>query len=584
MGETSDRDGTDVRSVLESVLESALGLAGSGPGPDEDFAALFEHAADVFNRRGESASAVATFARAASLSAASPERARRLGKAAYVSAALVGDLRAAESLLAGVSRATGPGIAPAPETALADSTALMHGDGDADAAFRMLTAAVEIVDPARADPAAIENTLQALLLICHYSGRSDLWAAFHTYVGRTGQARFEKWETRGRLNSDPVRFTVQALEELDADINALGTNADLGEVLRIAGAALFVDRLPGCRRALRRASRRGAESGTATMVLYADSMLALEAYSTSQWLEAGTRATAARDLAAERGYRMLELVSTTTLAALAADRGDLKTARELADEVCGWAAPRGAARLVGFARYVYTRIAIAEGDFEAAYSEATSISPAGRLDPHQAYALWVCLDLVEAAVHTNRPEKARAHVRALREARISQISPRLRMLFLAASALAGPDDAAKPLFEHALAEPGTEPWPFDVARVHLLYGERLRRTREASQARTHLNRALDVFQRLNAAPWTARAASELRATGQVRMRRDIGTHEALTPQELEIAMLAATGLSNKQIGTRLMLSHRTVGAHLYRAFPKLGISTRAALRDALAPD
>ena len=47
-------------------------------------------------------------------------------------------------------------------------------------------------------------------------------------------------------------------------------------------------------------------------------------------------------------------------------------------------------------------------------------------------------------------------------------------------------------------------------------------------------------------------------------------------------MLAATGLSNKEIGQRLFMSHRTVGAHLYQIFPKLGITSRAALRDALA--
>ena len=76
-------------------------------------------------------------------------------------------------------------------------------------------------------------------------------------------------------------------------------------------------------------------------------------------------------------------------------------------------------------------------------------------------------------------------------------------------------------------------------------------------------------------------AMELRATGQTRPRVAPHDREALTPQELEIALLAATGLSNKQIGNRLFLSHRTVGAHLYRVFPKLGITSRAALRDAL---
>ena len=57
----------------------------------------------------------------------------------------------------------------------------------------------------------------------------------------------------------------------------------------------------------------------------------------------------------------------------------------------------------------------------------------------------------------------------------------------------------------------------------------------------------------------------------------------LTPQELQIAQLAAEGLSNREIGERLYLSHRTVGSHLYRLFPKLGVTTRAQLRDALGP-
>jgi DNA-binding NarL/FixJ family response regulator len=70
----------------------------------------------------------------------------------------------------------------------------------------------------------------------------------------------------------------------------------------------------------------------------------------------------------------------------------------------------------------------------------------------------------------------------------------------------------------------------------------------------------------------------LRATGRALPRDD----DALTPQELEIAELAAAGLSNKQIGQRLLLSHRTVGAHLYQIFPKLAVTSRAALRDTLA--
>ena len=84
-----------------------------------------------------------------------------------------------------------------------------------------------------------------------------------------------------------------------------------------------------------------------------------------------------------------------------------------------------------------------------------------------------------------------------------------------------------------------------------------------------------------ARPWVAWAANELRASGRTRQQNDYASAGVLTPQEREIALMAASGMSNKQIGERLFLSHRTVGTHLYRAFPKLGIASRAALRDAL---
>jgi DNA-binding CsgD family transcriptional regulator len=102
------------------------------------------------------------------------------------------------------------------------------------------------------------------------------------------------------------------------------------------------------------------------------------------------------------------------------------------------------------------------------------------------------------------------------------------------------------------------------------------------RSREHLAAALESFERLGAGPWADRAGKELRATGQARPRRESYDRDALTPQEHEIAGLAAAGMTNKQIGQRLYLSHRTIGAHLYRIFPKLGITTRAALRDALS--
>jgi DNA-binding NarL/FixJ family response regulator len=86
-----------------------------------------------------------------------------------------------------------------------------------------------------------------------------------------------------------------------------------------------------------------------------------------------------------------------------------------------------------------------------------------------------------------------------------------------------------------------------------------------------------------AARWSDRARQELRATGETIGPRTPDARDRLTAQELQIAQLAAEGLSNREIGERLFLSHRTIGSHLYRIFPKLGITARAQLRDALAP-
>lgn len=162
------------------------------------------------------------------------------------------------------------------------------------------------------------------------------------------------------------------------------------------------------------------------------------------------------------------------------------------------------------------------------------------------------------------------------------LEARKALLAGAVAALAAPDEQADELFDAALADPGARWWPFDLARVHLLYGERLRRSREVTRSRHHLQLALAAFERLGAPAWADRAAAELAATGPTRLRQGFGAQEALTPQELQVAELAAAGLTNKEIAGRLYMSHRTVGAHLYRTFPKLGISSRAALRDALS--
>jgi DNA-binding CsgD family transcriptional regulator len=234
-----------------------------------------------------------------------------------------------------------------------------------------------------------------------------------------------------------------------------------------------------------------------------------------------------------------------------------------------------------YAWQVHMLVALGRGDFDEAYSHASKISPLGTLASHVPHALPVQLDLVEAAARVGRHRDAAAHAAMLHGAGITRLSPRLALLAHACTGVTASDEDAAGQFERALAVPGADRWPFDFARVHLLYGERLRRTRAVSGSREHLQAAQETFDRLGAVPWAQRAAAELRAAGQGGQRAGGADRAGLTSQEREIALLAASGLTNKQIGERLFLSHRTVGFHLHRVFPKLGISSRAALRDAL---
>ncbi|NVI91597.1 helix-turn-helix transcriptional regulator, partial [Actinomadura sp. BRA 177] len=121
--------------------------------------------------------------------------------------------------------------------------------------------------------------------------------------------------------------------------------------------------------------------------------------------------------------------------------------------------------------------------------------------------------------------------------------------------------------------------PFERARTELLYGEHLRRARRRSDARVPLRSAATTFERLRATPWLDRARAELRATGESGSSTPTAPDlvDRLTPQELQVVRLAAAGTSSREIAAQLFLSPRTVEYHLYKAYPKLGISSRKEL-------
>jgi DNA-binding CsgD family transcriptional regulator len=141
--------------------------------------------------------------------------------------------------------------------------------------------------------------------------------------------------------------------------------------------------------------------------------------------------------------------------------------------------------------------------------------------------------------------------------------------------LAG-EDAFEQAFREAL-QLHAEHDAFGLARTRLCYGERLRRAGRRIDARAQLRAAHDEFERLGARPWTRRAAAELRATGERLGRREARTGEELTAQELQVALQAAEGKTNKEVGAALFLSPKTVDFHLRRVYRKLGLRSRAEL-------
>jgi DNA-binding CsgD family transcriptional regulator len=121
----------------------------------------------------------------------------------------------------------------------------------------------------------------------------------------------------------------------------------------------------------------------------------------------------------------------------------------------------------------------------------------------------------------------------------------------------------------------------DLARSQLCYGEWLRRVNRRSDAREPLRAAHESFGRMGATAFAERARRELLATGETVRKRTGKPVEALTPQEVHVAMMARDGNSNPEIGARLFISPRTVEYHLHKVFRKLRIASRRELRDAL---
>ena len=182
--------------------------------------------------------------------------------------------------------------------------------------------------------------------------------------------------------------------------------------------------------------------------------------------------------------------------------------------------------------------------------------------------------LVEACVRADRSAEAETALQTFETVAERSGRPAARALALRCRAAVA---AAEDVFEAALAE--HELWgnPFERARTELLYGELLRRRKRRADARIRLRSALTVFDDLGADGWAEQAGAELKATGERARRRNPSTIDDLTPQETTVARLVATGLTNREVASRLFLSPKTIETHLAHVFRKTGVRTRAEL-------
>ncbi len=216
------------------------------------------------------------------------------------------------------------------------------------------------------------------------------------------------------------------------------------------------------------------------------------------------------------------------------------------------------------------------------YEEALAAAEKTRTGPDDVWLSdWTRPELVLAAVRCGEHRRARAELDRFAEVAKASgndwglgVEARLR-------ALLEDGHEADRLFREAIARLGRTHIRSELARTHLHYGEWLRVAGQPDGAREQLRTAHEMFARIGLGAFARRAADELLASGARPPRRDADPRDGLTQQERQIALLARNGLTNPEIGTRLLLSPRTVEWHLRKVFTKLEIHSRGELRRAL---
>ncbi|MGO1050145.1 ATP-binding protein [Crossiella sp. CA198] len=546
-------------------------------GPDEQVAADLEATADRAQRRGGVATAISALERAAQLSEDPADRVRRLLRAAELAVdsgrrdivdRVLAEVRALpltarqRALAAwlpsafddGVSEgATGPGeLLTLVEQVLAD--------GDLDLAMRIFWGTAMRcfwVEPGSAVRERIIGVADRLPI----PARDPRLVAITAYVapierGDVVVARLR--ELAAEVGGDPV--TYRYLSSAALQVGALTESA------RFSAAAQ-----PGLR-----------AEGKLALVARALAVQAWSCVRLGDLLTAAPAAEEAAQLARETRQPYMYGLARAVQAEICALRGEYEQAETLAaeaEQVGLAAAARPVLAKVQLARGI---AALGAGRYLDAFLALRRVhDPA---DPAYQLALrcYLLPELAEAGLRCDQADEVRKIVAELESAALSTSSPALTIGLRYARAVLAADDRAESLFRTALEADLTR-WPLERGRLQLAFGEWLRRQRRPADSRPYLRAARETFDALGMPGWSERARRDLRATGEASPEPREDAYHELTAHELNIARLAADGLTNREIGERLYLSHRTVSTHLHRIFPKLGITSRTELGAALQP-
>jgi DNA-binding CsgD family transcriptional regulator len=548
-------------------------LAAAATAPDEEIAAELERTAGEAMARSGYAAAVAAYERAAQLGTDLAARPRRLVAAAEASVD-TGDLDHARSLAA---RAAAQTADPVVRARLASVRARADvAQGRLHAAHHLLTEGAGQI--ASLDPLQATRMLAYAMHVAWYAADRGLVADTAGRLTAVGGSLGEPFTSYVQL---VLRLAVQAAERPGeylpplADLVAQARRSRASspyDLTMIAIAALVTGRIPDACDLLGAlvtdARALGRIGWLPSLLMCLAQALLLDGL---HW-DALASATEALRIARDTGQPQWTSDLNAIMAYLAAAEGDQDRCRQLAEAALAEPASASITAARAWVQWALGLLDLGRGHPDTALVQLETIwqGPA----QFHASALRSVPDLVEAAVRVGQPQRAAAPLARFSDWTRRAGVPSLEGLAERCRALLEAGEEAE---QHYLTALKLHDGPFEQARTQLLYGAWLRRARRKSDARTQLRAAVDTLDRIHAASWAEQARVELTAAGATAPRTDQASSPRLTPQELQVARLAAQGLSNRDIAAQLFLSPRTVGYHLYKAFPKLGITSRSQL-------